>query len=340
MAWDSLYKSVATNGPTLELFGITTGNQEDVWLSISAPVGLYIVVKVYEEGYKCYECIHNSGDQLIKICYKKNNAKYQVLFIFGTNKSSEKRLKSMSDIYHSGFKITKINNVYISLYDNYITFYNGGHVAKNILSIAPDLGDANISYILGCNKSYEADIPGTSKLIITDINNNQETRTEESFSSDDQVENESSELESNPKGMIMNVTYRDLSDQQRENYVPYILEKNPTAVINVNNQYDWIQSDMITKKVNLVYTPTDGRTIYMIDSISKIKYRYGIDTFLLLVPYMNKGVLNGNMKYFLSVEKKINGGYRNSHSRNRLTVLLAPISGDNYEICIDDSDSD
>lgn len=93
-----------------------------------------------------------------------------------------------------------------------------------------------------------------------------------------------------------NMAYKDLSLSEKQTYIPKeIATGNPVQTHYATVYSEWVPSTDYLYNGTLTYVPTNDKEYHMIDE-NKNKYRYGIQQFRDMIPYIYNGVVSGSFK--------------------------------------------
>lgn len=92
------------------------------------------------------------------------------------------------------------------------------------------------------------------------------------------------------------VCWQDLSVLEKTEYIPNIVAYGETYTINYTRKYVWVKALDYIYNGTLTYVETKDKDIHMI-SDTGIKFRYGLDNFRELIPYMYNGTVSGSFKF-------------------------------------------
>lgn len=121
------------------------------------------------------------------------------------------------------------------------------------------------------------------------------------------------------------VSYRDLSIQEKDCYIPECVIKG-CHQINYNMVYDkWLDNMEHLYRGSLTYVPTNDKDFHMVDDKGN-KYRYGVEHFKHIVPLLDSGKVYGSFKF-------VGRGSR------QIKYVLLPVKSNEYGLQLCDSGS-
>jgi hypothetical protein len=126
-----------------------------------------------------------------------------------------------------------------------------------------------------------------------------------------------------------NMAYNDLSQQERETYIPMEVVKGQATQISIYTKYtDWVPADDHMYHGTLSYVSTFDKELHMMD-VHGNEYRYGVDQFRYFIPMLVQGKVSGSFKYTVR-----------SGNRTIKYVLVPVQTSDCLDLELCDSDSD
>jgi hypothetical protein len=220
---------------------------------------------------------------------------YRLLFIsrIADEAKARARLQSIPDTWADGFSINKISNMYVGTTYVSTTIYNADTITKYVT--------------IGNGTSGVFEIKPEGRL---------ETA-------------ETGAIHLRQSENLTQLSYNDLSHVEREKYIPKdILTGAYGARISAKALYDWVLSSDHAKQYNLKYIETRDKDYHMEDMNTGLRYRYNIDTFRALIPFLVRGTLNAVMV------AKLTGSHQ-------LRIVLTPVKlVTEYDICLDEGSED
>ena len=94
-----------------------------------------------------------------------------------------------------------------------------------------------------------------------------------------------------------NISYRDLTYEERERYLPLVIANRKESTLNYTTIInEWVLATEYVYKGTLTYVATRDKEMHFIDEQQR-KYKYNIDNFRQLVPFLFKGTLSGSFRY-------------------------------------------
>jgi hypothetical protein len=135
-----------------------------------------------------------------------------------------------------------------------------------------------------------------------------------------------------PRTSNKNVRYKDLSYEEQKTLIPSCVAS--INRIHTESFYDWVPANDIKLCTTLIYKETHDKEYHMVDKSTSIVYRYNIDSFRLMVPFIIKGRVTGTFIF------------QPHGARSNITYVPIPVSSVtsdetyHYRICNSDDSGD
>jgi hypothetical protein len=105
-------------------------------------------------------------------------------------------------------------------------------------------------------------------------------------------------------GKPSNIGFCDLTEKEREQYIPECVANGSAYSISNQSIFSWENAKDYIYKGRLTYSHTRDKEIHMCTDDGR-KFRYTLDKFRHMIPYINNGVINGSFQFSFTGNKKV-----------------------------------